>query len=255
MTPADLKMALDIAGPSFAELEARYRLLPETTCECKTPGMCCTFLPEITFTEALQWMSVIKQLPFRQQGDQIHKFLDYYFTSPVRHPGCSFLVGGRCGVYAYRPFACRAYGLWSVEMGYSRTQGNRQRRNELICQWKRYGVELPSEMVQFEMDYCSEVKSHALGAATDEGLMEVLAKIYELDRKFDPLSHDFENRYRSDFSFLLAGSLLGDRKAILGKFAVVKDIVREQPRGRLESILKQVKPELVFSAPPPTCQT
>jgi len=46
------------------------------------------------------------------------------------------------------------------------------------------------------------------------------------------------------------GSLLGDRKASLGKFAVVKDIVREQPRGRLESILHHVKPELMFSAFP-----
>jgi hypothetical protein len=80
--------------------------------------------------------------------------------------------------------------------------------------------------------------------------MEVLSKIYELDRRFDPLSLDFENRYHSDFSFLLASMLLGDRKAVLGKFAVVKDILREQPRGRLESLLDQVRPELVFSAPP-----
>jgi Fe-S-cluster containining protein len=247
MTPADVKMALDTAGPSFAELEACYRLLPETTCGCMTPGMCCTFLPEITFTEVLQWMNVINRLPVQQRTDQIRKFIDYYFTSPVRHNGCPFLEAGRCGVYAQRPFACRAYGLWSMETGHARTQGNRQSRNELIRQWRRYGVELPAEMVQFEMGYCSEVRCHAPAAATDEGLMAVLAKIYALDRRFDPLSVDFENRCNSDFSFLLACLLLGDRKAILGKFAVVKDIVREQPRGRLESILNPLKPELADS--------
>jgi Fe-S-cluster containining protein len=250
MTPANLKMALDIGGPLFAELEACYRLLPETACDCKTPGKCCTFLPEITFTEALQWLHMIHRLPLRQRADKIRKFLDYYFTSPVRHKGCSFLEAGRCGVYAHRPFACRAYGLWSMETGSTRTRRNRQSRNDLIYQWKRYGVDLPAETVQFEMDYCSEVRCHAPDAPTDEGLMEVLAKIYELDRTFDPLSVDFENRYNSDFSFFLAGTLLGDRKAILGKFAVVKDIVREQPRGRLESLLDQVQPELVFSACP-----
>jgi Fe-S-cluster containining protein len=250
VTPADLKMALDIADPSFDELEAGYRLLPETACGCETPGACCTFSPEITFTEALHWMQLIQHLPLQQRADQIRTFLDYYFTSPVRHKGCPFLSAGRCGVYAQRPFACRAYGLWSLEMGRSRTQRNRQSRNELIGQWKRYGVGLPVETVQFEMDYCSEVRCHSTGAVTDEGLMEILMKIYELDRKFDPLSLDFENRYHSDFSFFLASVLLGDRKAILGKFAVVKDIVREQPRGRLESILDQVRPELVFSERP-----
>jgi Fe-S-cluster containining protein len=250
MTPEDVKSALDIAEPSFVELEDCYRLLPETACGCTTPGRCCTFLPELTFTEALQWMSLINRLPFRQRTDLIRKFLDYYFTSPVRHTGCAFLEAGRCGVYAHRPFACRAYGLWSMETGRIRTQGNRQGRYELICQWKRYGVELPAEMVLFEMDYCSEVRSHAPAAATDEGLLAVLAEIYELDRRFDPLSADFENHCNSDFSFLLAGLLLGDRKAILGKFAVVKDIVREQPRGRIASLLSQLKPELLFAGCP-----
>jgi Fe-S-cluster containining protein len=247
MTPEDVKMALDRAGPSLDELEACYRLLPETTCGCMTAGMCCTFLPEITFTEALQWMIVIDRWPVRQRTDQIRKFLDYYFTSPVRHKGCSFLEAGRCSVYAHRPFACRAYGLWSMETGRARTEGNRQSRNELICQWRRYGVELPAEMVQFEMDYCLEVRCQTPAAATDEGLMAVLAKIYALDRRFGPLSADFENRCNSDFSFLLACLVLGDRKAILGKFAVVKDIVRGQPCGRLESILNQLKPELADS--------
>jgi Fe-S-cluster containining protein len=250
MNPADLKMALDIADPSFVELEAYYRLLPDTACDCKTPGKCCTFSPEITFTEALQWLHLIQRLPLQQQADRIRRFLEYYFSSPVRHKGCSFLEAGRCGVYPHRPFACRAYGLWSLETGRTRTRRNRQSRTELICQWKRFGVDLPAETVQFEMNYCSEVRCCASAAPGDEKLMEVLSKIYELDRRFDPLSLDFENRYHSDFSFLLASMLLGDRKAVLGKFAVVKDILREQPRGRLESLLDQVRPELVFSAPP-----
>ena len=38
MTPAKLKTALAAAGPSFAELEAYYRLLPDTACDCITPG-------------------------------------------------------------------------------------------------------------------------------------------------------------------------------------------------------------------------
>jgi Fe-S-cluster containining protein len=244
--PADLHRALQNAGAVFTELQACYGLLAETDCDCCNPGTCCRFLPEMIFAEALQWVDVIRRLPPTRRVATIRRFIEFYATCPLHSGGCPFLEARRCSVYPQRPFACRAYGLWSVQTGRCRTQENRESRNTLIRQWKHYGVELPQEKAQVEMDYCAEVRRRSSEVVSDEGLMEVLAKVYELDRSFWPLSDSFENHYHSDFSFLLAGLLLGHRKAVLGKFAVIKDLVRKQPNGRLEAILSHARVELMF---------
>jgi Fe-S-cluster containining protein len=244
--PDDLRRALETSAPVFAHLQAHYGLLAQTVCICQNPGTCCRFLPEMTFVEALQWMDVIRRLPLSRRVDTIRRFIEFFTTCPLHRGGCPFLEAGRCSVYPQRPFACRAYGLWSMETGRSRTLENRKSRDALICNWKHYGVELPPEKAQVEMDYCAQVRHRPSGVVTDEALMEVLTRVYELDRLVTPLSIHFENHYHSDFSFLLAGMLLGHREAILGKFAVIKDLVCQQSNGRLEAILNHIRPEIVF---------
>jgi Fe-S-cluster containining protein len=245
--PEDLLRSLETAAPVWVHLQACYGLLAETDCGCSHPGVCCRFLPEITFAEALQWLEVLRGLPPTRREVTIRRFIEFYATCPLHSGGCPFLNEGRCSVYPQRPFACRAYGLWSPEAGRRRTLENRASRDALIRQWKRYGVDLPAEKAQVEMDYCEEVGRRPSGEASDEALMEVLAKVYDLDRSFQTLSIQFENHYHSDFSFLLAGMLLGDRKAVLGKFAVIKDLARQQPNGRLEALLNQARLERLFS--------
>jgi Fe-S-cluster containining protein len=245
--PDDLRRALETAAPAWGLLQTRYGLLAETECACPQPGVCCRFLPEMTFAEALQWVEVLRRLPAPRRADTIRRFIEFYSTCPLHTGGCPFLDAGRCSVYRQRPFACRAYGLWSMETGRRRTADNRASRELLARQWKRFGVDLPAENIQAEMDYCAHVSHRPPGVAADAGLMDVLAGIYELDRGFAPLSDQFETHYHSDFSFLLAGMLLGDRKAVLGKFAVIKDLARQQPMGRLEALLNQVRPERLFA--------
>jgi Fe-S-cluster containining protein len=244
--PDDLRRALDAAPPVWRRLQARYALLAETDCACSRPGICCRFLPEMTFAEALQWVDVLRGQPPPRRADTLRRFVEFYATCPLHRDGCPFLEAGRCSVYTQRPFACRAYGLWSMETGRRRTADNRASRELLARQWRRFGVELPAEAIRAEMDYCADVRHRPPGAAGDAALMDILAEIYELDRAFAPLGDPFENHYHSDFSFLLAGMLLGDRKAVLGKFAVVKDLVRQQPMGRLEALLSQARPERLF---------
>ena len=245
--PDTLLQALETAEPIWVQLQAYYGLLAETDCDCNHLGSCCRFFPEMTFSEALQWVDVIRRLAPPLQTDTLRRFLEFYLTCPLHSEGCPFLDAGRCSVYPKRPFACRAYGLWSMETGRRRTLENRESRDALIRHWKHYGVELPPEKALVEMDYCAEVRCHPTGLANDKDLLDVLGKIYELDRSFWPLSSSFENHYHSDFSFLLAGMLLGDRKAVLGKFAVIKDLVRQQPNGRLQAMLSQTRLERVFT--------
>lgn len=117
------------AGPLFTKLQDLYRSLPATHCQCENPGVCCIFLPEMTGLEALQWIWIIQEMPNSERIVMLRKFIEFYLTTPVRHFGCPFrTMGGACSIYQFRPFACRAYGLWSKEMGRLRTRESRKRK-------------------------------------------------------------------------------------------------------------------------------
>jgi Fe-S-cluster containining protein len=240
---SDLNMALNQAAPAWRRLQEAYRRLPETSCHCDEPGVCCAFLPEMTWIEALQWMHRLKELPEPAKSDTLRKFVEFYLTTPIRRGGCPFLLGGSCSVYDFRPFACRAYGLWSHQIGYSRTQENLRSRQALVQSWAQFRVEIPAETVGFEIDYCNKVRCLAGKSICDAQLMDVLKQIYRLDQKLPDLQTKFEIEYHSDFSLLVASLVLGYRRAILGKFAVVKEIVQQGTEERLQQMLVDVTPE------------
>ena len=103
--------------------------------------------------EALQWSGVIQQMSANARTGILQKFLEFYLTNPIRHSECPFLENGVCDIYELRPFACRAYGLWSPEFGKVRTQNSRRDRKALLQLWHKFGLELPPETVEFEIDY------------------------------------------------------------------------------------------------------
>ena len=241
----ELKDALQTAKPFFSMLQAYYKNLPATECNCERPGVCCAYLPQMTLTEALQWFDIIRQLPVPEKVDTIRRFMRFYLTNPVHHSGCPFLAQGMCGIYTARTFACRAYGLWSRQTGNSRTEDNRRERRHLIKQWKRFGLELPAETVEFEIDYCDRVDVIRQPALSDGELIKVLEKIYDLDRNFPQLQKTFEEAYHSDLSLLMASLVLGFRKALLLKFAVIKEIVKQGSSNRLADMLSKVGPEVL----------
>jgi len=175
----------------------------------------------------------------------LQKFLEFYLTNPIRHTGCPFLENGTCGIYELRPFACRAYGLWSPEFGKVRTQKSRQDRKALLQMWQKFGLELPPETVEFEIDYCDKVRCATEKSISDSQLMDILQQIYRLDQALPDLQTKFEAEYHSDFSFLIASLVLGYRKAILGKFAVVKEIVQQGTEKRLQQMLNRVTSDVL----------
>ena len=73
--------------------------------------------------------------------------------------------------------------------------------------------------------------------------MAVLQEIYLLDKKLADLQTKFENEYYSDFSFLVTSLVLSTKKAVLGKFAVIKELSRSGTDKRLKNLLSQIKPE------------
>ncbi len=242
----EINAATNDVKPLFSELQNLYDCLPETRCCCDQPGICCAFLPQMTWVEALQWVGFIKDLPAPARPEILRKFVEFYLTTPLHHTGCPFLMDGNCGIYEYRVFACRAYGLWSQQNGDRHTRESRHARQALLQLWEQFGVEIPAETEDPEIDYCAKVRSAAEISISDIQLMDVLQQIYRLDQVFPDQQTKFETEYHSDFSFLIASLVLGYRKAILGKFAVIKEISRQGPHERLEQMLDRATAEKGF---------
>lgn len=243
----EIQEAAHKAQPVFEKIQSLYQQLPETTCACEEPGTCCAFLPEITLMEALQWLRVMQQMPDAERVASIRKFVEFYLTNPIRHIGCPFLSEGHCGIYEFRAFACRAYGLWSKTMGQERTQQSREGKMRFVKMWQRYGIEMVPAATAAEMDYCDQVGCKSGAKISDDRLMTVLQEIYLLDNELADLQTKFENEYYSDFSFLIASLALSTKKAVLGKFAVIKELSRSGTDKRLKNLLSQIKPEKLIS--------
>lgn len=243
ITPRDIEAALHRAEPLLTEIQNLYNQLPDTRCECQTPGQCCVFIPEMTWLEALQWIAEIRRRPRIERVALIRKLVEFYLTNPVRPSHCPFLTNGSCGTYHQRTFACRAYGIWSHKTGRRKTKENRKAKIELLEAWKKFGVELPPEAITAEMDYCDQVEVCAARQPSDDKIFAVLEKVYRLDLDLADSRGRFERIYHSDFSFLMASLVLGSRKAVLGKFAVIKEIVQKGSDTRLMKFLGKIRPE------------
>ena len=245
ITIEEINTALYDVKPQFSELQNLYGDLPETHCQCEQPGVCCAFLPEMTWMEALQWTWLIQEMPANDRSRLLQKFLEFYLTNPIRPTGCPFLNKGACGIYELRPFACRAYGMWSSEFGKARTQKSRQDRRSLLQMWLKFGLRLPPQNLEFEIDYCDQVRCAIEKSMSDGQLMDILQQTYRLDQASAELQVKFEAEYHSDFSFLIASLVLGYRKAVLGKFAVIKEIIQQGTQERLEQMLGKSTAEVL----------
>jgi hypothetical protein len=111
--------------------------------------------------------------------------------------------------------------------------------------WRKFGLELPQQTVEFEIDYCDQVRCVSEPAMSDDQLMNLLQQVYGLDQSLGELQAKFEAEYHSDFSFLIASLALGYRKAVLGKFAVIKEMVCKGTTERLEQMLGRAAVEVL----------
>ena len=234
---------IETAAPQMAELMILYGSLPETGCHCDRPGECCVFLPQMTWMEALQWFRCLLELPEAEREAMVRKFLRFFLTNPARSGHCPFLAeNGGSGNYAFRPFACRAYGMWSLKWGRERTEESREGKKALVAMWRRYGIELPEERVIHEIDYCDRMSVLGKEVPSDARLMKHLSRIHRLDDAQPELKRRFEDEFQSDFSALMAALVWGPLKANLNKYAVIKEMVQKGADDRLNKLLNKAKP-------------
>lgn len=227
----------------FPKLQECYKTLPETHCQCDTPGVCCTTMPEMTVVEALQWLDVIGGMDADTKLQTLRDFLVFYLTTPLYRPGCPFLQNSQCSNYRFRTFACRAYGVWSVDTGSRRTSLNRANQQQVLEIWQKMGVDLPPEKVGAEIDYCDRVTQTGKPEVNDDELFTQLQEVYALSSSLAELQQQFETEYHSDFSYLVASLLFSPKKVLLGKFAVVKELHEKGTDSRLQKFLAKVTVE------------
>lgn len=239
----DMQNALMSNRPLMAALESLYERLPETLCKCDSPGSCCVFIPEMTVVEAMSWIDALNKKKRVDQIDILRNFIDFYLTNPVRRPGCPFLSDGRCSLYSHRTFACRAYGLWSQTMGRKRTKESREADLDRITGWQRFGIVLSPEDVLEEVDYCNKVEICGGRRPSDDELTAILTDIYRLGAPIAELQQRFERNFQSDFSLLVTATVFEPRKAVLGKYAVIKEHVKKGTDKRLKKMLARVSEE------------
>ena len=240
LNKANIRKHIDTARPLFAKVQKLYHRLPETLCQCDTPGSCCTTMPEMTVVEALQWLDVVMTMSPEKKLAILQNFLAFYLSTPLLRSDCPFLINDGCTNYYFRTFACRAYGLWSVSVGKQRTTENRYNRRETVKAWQQMGVNLSVEKVMYEMDYCDRVVQKKTQTMDDKGLFTELQELYKMSSSLPLLQKQFEEEFHSDFSYLVSCLLFPARKVLLGKLAVIKELHEKGTNSRLQKFLSKV---------------
>jgi Fe-S-cluster containining protein len=172
----------------FEKLHEIYDQIPETECDrCAT---CCTVPPPAYIVEFLNMFRYVnKHLP-EKWPEFIAGAVRYYFLELVDiNQRCPFLGDDKqCRIYEVRPFTCRSYGLMSSRNG----EDNLARRNmdKLVVKYREeHGIELPEEIVNFQLPRCQKVRVINGKNKTPLELIQMLtADIGQLESMFVPMS-------------------------------------------------------------------
>ncbi len=226
------------ASAHYSGLTEAYKVLPDTRCERRT--RCCSLLPEMTLLEALSAIRNLAAMPPARRLALTRGLVRYFLMNSAEISPCPFLRGADCLIYENRFFGCRAYGLWSTDH-YERQAGrSRQAKEYTRLQWEHLGVELPRQVLEFQVPYCPHVEVASDVAVEDRLLIEAQDRLEKLSRNLGLWHEVFRATYFADLSFLLASLAFGLREAVATKFSVVRDLVRGGDKRRLAALVEEI---------------
>ena len=237
-SPRIIKELLQTSDPQIKVLKESYARLPTTRCRRRTH--CCAMLPEMTLVEALPVMRWLGEIAPDMRKRLIQRFIEYFFLNSVEITSCPFLEGQECLIYPDRFFGCRSYGLWSRAYYEIISTRDRKAKKHLKEQWKRLGVSLPKNVVDFQVPYCMCVETAGPQVIDDQRLLEVSDAIEANSAGFSSWHQSFGRRYFSDLSFLISALTFGYEQAVKTKFILVRDMVRTGDRTKLGNIIQEV---------------
>ena len=239
ITFSDLQSLLKTNTRDLAQLEAIYRRLPDTRCTRKTH--CCSMLPEATLLEVLAAFKRLGSMPEEQRRGIFARIIEYFFINPTRVTACPFLAETRCTIYEDRFFGCRAYGLWSKRHYDKMADYNRQAKLTLGQQWRKLGITLPDDVLDFQVPYCLDVEVLNGAVVDDSGLIQVSQEIAALSAMLSPWHGIFSQQYVADLSFLAATITYGIQSALRTKVDIVRELLATADRTRLDQMLKKLR--------------
>ncbi len=238
ITGDTIDVLLNSTHDELAELSAVYDRLPETQCARKTH--CCSMLPEATLLEVLAAFNRLGSMQERQRRGIFARIIEYFFINPARITACPFLVETRCTIYENRFFGCRAYGLWS-KRHYDKMAGyNRQAKLSLGQQWRKMGITLSDDVLDFQVPYCLDVDILNGAVVDDGGLIQISHEIADLSARLSPWHGIFNQQYVADLSFLAATMTYGIQSALRMKIDIVRNLLTNPDRTRLDQIQKNI---------------
>ncbi|MBI4763835.1 MAG: hypothetical protein HY787_04440 [Deltaproteobacteria bacterium] len=235
----DLRKLIQNSASLRRDLQKIYDRIPAT--RCLRQGQCCSLLPEMTFLEALQALSVLESRPLSDRINVTQKMVRYFLGNAMEISSCPFLQGRDCLIYQDRFFGCRAYGLWSGVFYQNLADQNRQGKRVLQQQWEKLGISLPAEVLSFKIPYCSQVETDPPLEISDEMLSAASDRIENLSGEMNPWDQEFRGKYFSDLSFFLTGLQFGPQEAVRLKYFITKDIIQKADRSLMDQVLSRVK--------------
>lgn len=202
-------------------------------------------LPEMTLLEMLTAVKHLRDMALADRKTVVQKIIRYFFTNPAEISICPFLSKKECRIYKGRFFGCRAYGLWSPE--YYREIADQSRRGKKILQkqWKMMGIDLPEQVVDYQVPYCRDVDLQDDVNIDDQALIKSSEQIHRLSLQFQPWHQIFEQTYFSDLSFLVSSLVFGINRTVQIKLALVRDMLLHNDRSQLERVLSTL-PDTMF---------
>jgi len=191
-------------------LEYAYEPIPSFACfdDCSA---CCFNSAETSMIEFANILDHMKTLPEEQLNKVIRKTVLYEFLHLVTlDHKCPFLEGGKCSVYEVRPLRCRFFGMYPDDEYMEQKNDSLEANKELLKEYKEAGVELPEEVVTFDIEQCDAARQGAsplLVPKTERELLE--DRVYSLD---SDVFGDPDQGMQSDrFTFLYVSSAMPDQ--------------------------------------------
>jgi len=194
----------------------------------------------MTVLEALDAIQNVIAMPQDMRLSMYKKIVRYFMTNPVTIIKCPFLEGAECLIYRNRFFGCRAYGLWSKEYYEKSSEQSRHIKRHIRTIWEKMNIQLPKEIIEFQVPYCTDIVPVDKRAVNDDILLSLAETVENLSRQYARWHYLFRENYFSDLSFLMASLFFGVNDAISLKFNVVSDILRSDNRDRLDNLLKKI---------------
>lgn len=225
--------------PFRKKLRAIYKKVPATTCRGK--AACCTLIPEMTFIEAVSAMKLLQDMEIKERKRVLTLMVRYFLLNPVHIMHCPFLHEARCIIYKDRFLGCRTYGLWSEKFYAKSAARSLEARRHIHAAWKRAGINIPAEIREFRVPYCTEVKVTGGRRPDDRTLLKPGRKMAALSEKFSPEMHNmFTSTFYMDLSFWLVSLVKGPNAAAQAKFVAAKQAVTEGKTSIAEDITASV---------------